>query len=355
MLVPTIEPKVKIEALPEWDGDHDTAIDYFWEVSQLANLQGWIPKALGFWLPTRLKKGSQIQLWFSTLPVARQAHMRSHYLTYLQVIKDRYLGKKWQLRMNLKFEQQSFRQTGHEKESPQKFLGRRTQYVRLLTNADDGGPVEVFLIMRKAPIAWSTILVLENIKSTEELYERINDHEEELVEVVSWNPPDALTLQNLPATLRRLGFATNGVTPANRIFRRANATEAEIEGQVTSDVEPDAPTDQADDSAKDGEITVRQVYAILQKRQCPPPKGGYPYAKNDQVMTKMGKAPPSPCKVCGSVNHWDRECPDWNVYIEKQKRGVLTVTSSSAGDEADLLYHSAYLVLLDGRISQESF
>ncbi|KAJ7828717.1 hypothetical protein B0H13DRAFT_1916894 [Mycena leptocephala] len=181
-LVPTIEPKMKVESLPEWDGNHDTAIDYFWEVSQIANLQGWIPKALGFWLPTRLKTGSQIQLWFSTLPVARQVQMRGHYLTYLQVIKDRYLGKKWQLRMNLKFEQQSFRQPGHEKESPQKFLGRHTQYVRLLANTDDGGPLEVFLIMRKAPIAWSTILVLENIKSTEELYKRINDHEEELVE-----------------------------------------------------------------------------------------------------------------------------------------------------------------------------
>jgi hypothetical protein len=50
-VVLTIEQKLKVESLPEWDGNHDTAIDYFWEVSQLANLQGWIPKALGFWLP----------------------------------------------------------------------------------------------------------------------------------------------------------------------------------------------------------------------------------------------------------------------------------------------------------------
>jgi hypothetical protein len=345
-----------VESLPEWDGDHDTAIEYFWEVSQIANLQGWIPKALGFWLPSRLKTGSQIQLWFSTLPTARQAQMRGHYLIYLQVIKDHYLGKKWQLRMNLKFEQQSFRQQGHEKESPQKFLGRRTQYVRLLANTDDGGPVEVFLIMRKAPIAWSTILVLENIKSTEELYERVNDHEEELVEVVTRNPPDALTLQNLPATLRRLGFATNSSAPSNRPYRRANATEVELEepngGERGQDI---AAPEEIAQSTLEGENTIKQVYAILKKRQRPPPKGGYPYPKNDQVMTKLGKAPPSLCKVCGSANHWDRECPDWNVYIEKQRRGVLTVVSSSSEDEADLLYHSAYIVLFEGRISEESF
>ncbi|KAJ7895831.1 hypothetical protein B0H13DRAFT_1885354 [Mycena leptocephala] len=205
-MVPTIEPKIKVELLPEWDRNHETAIDYFWEVSQVANLLGWLPRALGFWLPSRLKQGSQIQLWFATLPTSRQAQMRSHYLVYLQTIKDRYLGKRWQLRMNLKFEQQSFRQSGHEKESPQKFLSCRTQYVCLLANTDNGGPLEVFLIMRKAPIAWSTIIVLENIKSTEELYERVNEHEEELVEVVTRNPPDTLTLQNLPATLCRLGL-----------------------------------------------------------------------------------------------------------------------------------------------------
>jgi hypothetical protein len=198
--------------------------------------------------------------------------------------------------------------------------------------------------------------VLENIKSTEELYERVNDHEEELVEVVTRNPPDALTLQNLPGTLRRLGFAMNATAPPRRPFCRANATEAEQEEPELGEEELDiAPSEVPAQSASDGENTVKQVYAVLQKRQRPPPKGGYPFSKNDQVMTKMGRAPPSLCKVCGSANHWDRKCPDWNVYIEKQKRGVLVVTSSSQRDEADLLYHSAYSVLLDGRITEESF
>jgi hypothetical protein len=90
---------------------------------------------------------AQVQLWFSTLPTARQAEMRSHYLVYLQVIKDRYLGKRWRLRMNNQYEHQTFRQIGHEKESPQSFLGRRVQYTRLLTVTDDGGLDEVQQIM----------------------------------------------------------------------------------------------------------------------------------------------------------------------------------------------------------------
>ena len=33
---------------------------------------------------------------------------------------------------------------------------------------------------------------------------------------------------------------------------------------------------------------MKEVLQVLKKRQRPPPKGGYPYSKNDHVTTKMG-------------------------------------------------------------------
>jgi hypothetical protein len=286
--------------------------------------------------------------------------MRSHYLVYLQVIKDRYLGKKWRLRMNNQYEQQMFRQAGHEKESPQTFLGRRVRYTRLLTVTDDGGPDEVQQIMRTAPIAWSSILIVENIRSVEDLYERVNEHEEELVDVVARRQTDVLTTGNLSSTLKRLGFSqsTHQGSTFQRRERRVNLTEAESdmagreeeEAEVALDSEP-APSAETFDEGP----TMKSVYQTLARRQRPPPKGGYPFKKNDHVTTKMGRDPPSPCKACGSSKHWDKECPDWSVYLEKQRRGVLQVSSSSTGDEAELLYHSAYLVLMDGRVSADSF
>jgi hypothetical protein len=286
--------------------------------------------------------------------------MRSHYLVYLQVIKDRYLGKRWRLRMNNQYEQQMFRQAGHEKESPQSFLGRRVRYTRLLTLTDDGGPDEVQQIMRTAPIAWSSILIVENIRSVEELYERINEHEEELVDVVARRQSDVITAGNLSSTLRRLGFSHNSQTNPSypRRERRVNITEAESEVPVADEPEVESALDSGAPSPSeylDGGPTIKNVYQTLARRQRPPPKGGYPFKKNDHVSTKMGRDPPSPCKVCGSSKHWDKECPDWNVYLEKQRRGVLLVGSSSASDEAELLYHSAYLVLMDERIGADSF
>jgi hypothetical protein len=117
-IVPTIKPEMKPEQLPEWDGSHKTTIDYFWDVSQLAALEGWMPEALGYWLPSRLKKGSAVHSWFSMLPISRQKEMRLHYLIFLCIIKEKFLGRRWQVVMNLDFEQQSFRQEGHKKESP---------------------------------------------------------------------------------------------------------------------------------------------------------------------------------------------------------------------------------------------
>jgi hypothetical protein len=106
--------------------------------------------------------------------------------------------------------------------------------------------------------------------------------------------------------------------------------------------------------AEDGAETLKQVFQMLKRRQRPPPKGGYPFPKHDDVMTRMGRVPPSPCKVCGSANHWDRECPDWAVYSEKIRRGLLVLSTGPTEEETGMLYHSAYLVLMNERLEEPS-
>ncbi|KAJ7246355.1 hypothetical protein C8J57DRAFT_1523486 [Mycena rebaudengoi] len=223
-VMPTIEPKLKIESLPEWDGQHSTAIDYFWEIGQLATLGGWLPEALAYWLPQHLKKGSVIQAWFSMQSSVKQAQMRSHYMVYLQTIKDKYLGQRWQLQMNIQFKQQAFRQEGHERETPQEFIIRRIRYTRMLANSDDGGPLEVYLAMRKAPLHWNTILVMENIHSTEELFDKINDHADSLVDAHR-DSSGYVSTSSLASGLRKLGV--NLETLKQSGSRRVNFTIAE--------------------------------------------------------------------------------------------------------------------------------
>ena len=91
-LVATIWNKLKQDQLPVWDGNKDTAIEYFWKIQQLAALEGDIPVALGYWLWKSLKENSRIWMWFTMLPFTEQSKMRTHYLHYLKGIKDNYLG-----------------------------------------------------------------------------------------------------------------------------------------------------------------------------------------------------------------------------------------------------------------------
>ncbi|KAF8132688.1 hypothetical protein K438DRAFT_1642132 [Mycena galopus ATCC 62051] len=285
--------------------------------------------------------------------------MRSHYLLYLEGLRDKFLGKRWLMTVNAEFDMQRFRQRGHEDETPQRFIGRRIRSIWLLANADDGGPAEVFLIMKVTPLKWSTILVLQDIQSSEELYERVNEHYEALIEAVQRDSSNVVALGNLATNLRKLGFNTGTTNPARSPYRRANLTSAEDEPEGPGEEENRiAGRDDRlapEDANPDIDDTLKSVFQTLKKRQRPPPKGGYPFPKHDDVMTRMGKMPPSPCKVCGSAHHWDRECPDWNVYSEKVKRGLLMVSSSSQGEETDTLCHSAYCVLLDECMNKQSF
>lgn len=59
---------------------------------------------------------------------------------------------------------------------------------------------------------------------------------------------------------------------------------------------------------------VRSAFQVLKKRQRPPPKQYY-FPISDKE-TKLGKAPPLPCKVCSSPRHCDKECPHWEMYLK---------------------------------------
>ena len=205
---PTIKTEIKQEQLPRWDGNPNTAVKYFLKIQQLAALEGDLPEALGYWLWMNLEDGSDIKDWFATLTFEEQSHMRSHYINYLRGIKDGYLGEAWQFKINRVYEGQYFRQVGHEKELPKTFIIRRIMYTRMLTSAKPGGKLEMSLIMRKAPLSWKTILVMESIKTTKALYTKVVDYEDDLLD--AWRrrsiTSTAITADNIIPTLKRLGW-----------------------------------------------------------------------------------------------------------------------------------------------------
>ena len=359
---PTIKSEIKQELLPRWDGSPSTAVDYFLKIQQLAALEGDLPEALGYWLWMNLEEGSDIKNWFATLTFLEQSHMHSHYINYLRGIKDGYLGEAWQFKINRIYEGQYFRQMGHEKELPKTFIIRCIMYTRMLTSAEPGGTLEISLIMRKALIQWKTILVMPSIKSTKALYTKVVDYEDDLLD--TWRRKSAatsmITMDNLIPTLKRLGWeqprarlpAIPSRTTQDRLpqDRRVLMTIAEErESNQITDESNEQENSQIEETHDD---MLCEVYQVMQRRQRAPPPGGYMFSRNDHVTTKMGKLPPSPCQACGSSNHWDKECPDWEIYkarsASERKSGHSTETVEEEGDK---LYQSAFSILLSQRLA----
>lgn len=75
------------------------------------------------------------------------------------------------------------------------------------------------------------------------------------------------------------------------------------------------------------------------------------FPRNDHVTTKMGRLPPSPCQACGSDNHWDKECPDWEVYRVRSSSKKDAHSTEKETTEGDKLYQSAYRILLSQRVA----
>jgi hypothetical protein len=269
---PTIKSELKQEDLPSWDGNPKTAISYFWKVQERATLGGYIPAALGYWLWLRLEEGLDVQRWFSTLPPLEQAKMRGHWIDYLKGIKEGYLGRQWQFDIGEEYKAQYFREPSHENELPKTFIARWIMYTRMLVKSDNGGPLEVHLVMARAPLSWRTILLLENIKSTSLLYTKASEHQESLLAMSRTRPSTNITTENLAANLQKLGYPSQSLKPSfHHNFptdRRANLTLGEPELSI------DSPSDHKEsyltstephNSDKTEDQILAEVYQVMKR------------------------------------------------------------------------------------------
>ncbi|KAJ6472385.1 hypothetical protein C8R47DRAFT_1077029 [Mycena vitilis] len=118
--------------------------------------------------------------------------------------------------------------------------------------------------------------------------------------------------------------------------------------QTTREEEDGTPT------SNDEEV-LKQVYQVLKERQAAKPGPRlYPFPKNDHVVTKMGKMPPSPCRLCGSDKHWNRECPNYVLYDTGSKRQGKMSEHRRVSEEEEM-YDNAFTVFATSSIDFSRF
>jgi hypothetical protein len=122
--------------------------------------------------------------------------------------------------------------------------------------------------------------------------------------------------------------------------------------EVNADTIPESPYRASGldiEALQASDPVIVEAYNMTARRQRPVPKGGYKFPKADHIVSSMGP-PPSPCKMCGSPKHWDRECPH-KAQWEAMCTANLITSEHDRPVADDAVYSKAFKVLLTQSIS----
>ncbi|KAI0762074.1 hypothetical protein BC629DRAFT_1260324, partial [Irpex lacteus] len=243
--------------------------------------------------------------------------MRRYYTNFLAGIEQYYLGHSWRQDRNAEYALQAFRQAGHSRETPTQFLQHRLMFTRMLLAQLLGTPEEVREVMRAAPVSWRNVLSSDQVPSMMELQTRAMEMESQLLVSV-----DALRGAAMPRDLFAKYLREFGYEPRQNRYRQshgnANANLASYEGVQEGALDPSNAVDPSGwyNEVPQESPSIVECFAVAKRRQRPPPKDGYKFKKRDDVVSSV-RPPPSPCKVCGSEKHWDKECPSYHIWEKK--------------------------------------
>ncbi|GJF00591.1 polyprotein [Phanerochaete sordida] len=327
-LTPRIEPKLRMDDLPSWDSDDDTAIDYFMQIHELASLGGSLPEQLGMFLWKKFSKGSEVEGWWLTLNDNTKAYMREHYEQFIEVIRDKWLGKEWAFKQKQMYAEMRFRQKGHGAETPLAFTRRRLASARMLDMIprDRDGRYkpkkEIEDALQVFPIAWTTMLENLVIRDAADLQHTVKRLSKELLHL--WERDregdDALSEKRVLAILERNGISTSRELKRKFFPRNGSSRRTVLQATIAEEEEP---VSDEDTSALSPPLV--EAYAAIQ-------------ASNRNT----------PLEPVGRKKHWDKECPHYEQHRALREAKLVGVEVPSISDrdpEVQAMYNHVYEVL----------
>ena len=347
---PRFENKYERKAVPFWNGSTDTLIDWLHDMGCLASINAQMSRDLASITPQRLT--GYAREWWTLLPAERRRYFTQDWPYLRAAIIQHFITSRFLEELQDTYDRQRFRQKGHEGEEPIAFVSRRLRYYRVLYEEDAPPDQEIAAVFRNAPPVWATIINPRALSSVDALLQQVNECTPQLVQLTGLiNSYDegvsrrkATPPQSRSASPRRFrapnrrAYATTGIedtqdqNPEHAATRTA-ALEAASLGLVLPEGTPD-------------DLFPPPLTAFANVVRTGPKGAGrrrpasYFHPVDDSVVSKT--LPPSPCKVCGSAKHWDRECPHWDNYIAARAGNQATVEFDVHPSE-DSEYACAYL------------
>ncbi|KAH6867175.1 hypothetical protein BKA70DRAFT_1414957 [Coprinopsis sp. MPI-PUGE-AT-0042] len=279
--------KLKVDAIPAWDGNTDTIVRWISKVNRLSAQSTTIHKQLGALVPTRLKGSAET--WYYSLSLPVRSLYEQNWANLRNGIAAYYMNRAFIEKQKLRANKAKYREAEHSKETPSEYFIRKVELLDFAYNYSE--PQMITEIMNGAPTFWTSVLTPHLYDSLVEFQQTLKFHEEHLLE---------------QETMSRNDFRR---PPASRNPFRYPYKEAKVNLIGASD-------------------------------KLPPPQ----YPKDDTNVSRK-QTPESkgarPCRHCGSGKHWDPECK----YSRKAKRmaraNLVSVDDEDiqANEEYEELYY----------------
>ena len=356
---PRMNMKYDRTSVPKWDGKSSTLVHYLHEMNYLASLNPRMSHDLAVLAPQRFTGFAQD--WWLIQEEQNQILHQKDWKSMLEGIRAQFFTQKFMDDLRDEYDQQKFRQKGHEKETPSEFVVRRLLLHRYLPMGSMTERQEIAAVSRRVPSLWKTVLNIDAIETIAALLQQVQDKSEDLLCIT------ALTRStDTVAADSRTKESVSSWSNRRTQSRPRRAFAAVVDGSAPENSDPTRDSFSENltalesvsaggsaDGDPDEDLFIAPLAAAAQVRTNGPPGAnrrrppeGYAFARNDSVVSR--KLPPSPCKCCGSEKHWDRECPHWEEFLISRAKRALAAEKDISPEE-DREYVRAYVNYVTSR------
>ena len=289
---PQFDTKLKLDAIPGWDGNPENLRRWLLKINSLAKRSPTVFRQLGTLVPTRLTGSAEV--WYYSQSVETRDRIEQDWNTLRSAIGEYYMNRAFLDKQKARANRAAYRDSGNGRESPSEYVIRKLELLQFVYNYTDRELINE--IMEGVPSYWTPIITPHLFQDLEQFQQSIKFHEDSLLKL--GGNENSYVRQNTQSYPKD----SANRSPYNP-FRNARVNSV---GWSKNTLNPQFPKDDSN----------------ISPRGTPEEKGA------------------RPCRHCGSGKHWDKDCK----YARKgEKRARVNMVGTTTEDEqAQEEYDNAY-------------
>ena len=176
---PQFDLKLKLDAIPTWDGNPEGLRRWLLKLNSLAKRSQTVFKQLGMLVPTRLTGSAEI--WYYSQSVETCDRIEQDWNTLRSAIGEYYMNRAFLDKQKARANHALYRDTSNGRETPSEYVIRKLELLQFVYNYTDKELINE--IMEGAPSYWTPIVTPHLFQDLEQFQQSVKFHEDSLLKL----------------------------------------------------------------------------------------------------------------------------------------------------------------------------